>query len=129
MARGARVHDERVWWFEEVTPTVDEYLSVASVSISCRLIIFLALCSLMPKLPEEVFCSKEYSSLINHISIITRLMNDLCTYKVKFLGLPFIVIMNSNDQKKYKNALCKSILEIFVIWHFSFQFSIVQIQE
>ncbi|KAL3512624.1 hypothetical protein ACH5RR_025341 [Cinchona calisaya] len=72
---------ELEWWSDGVIPTMEEYLSVAIVTISCQLIIFSALCFLGHELPEEVLRSDEYSGLVKHISIIGRLCNDLQTYE------------------------------------------------
>lgn len=71
------------WTKDEATPSMDEYLSVGCVTIASSVCILPAIHFLGLKLPEDVTLSEEYNTLLKHVSIIPRLLNDIRTYKVK----------------------------------------------
>ena len=75
------------WWEDGVTPTIDDYLAAACETINARVCILPTICLLGIKLPDDIIDGKEYSSLLQHVTIVARLLNDLQTYKVKVLAL------------------------------------------
>ncbi|KAK4388989.1 Cis-abienol synthase, chloroplastic [Sesamum angolense] len=70
---------------DETPPSVDEYLSFAWLSISCRSCILTSIHFLGINLSEDMVMSPEFTSLCMHVSFVARLLNDLQTFKVRFL--------------------------------------------
>lgn len=70
------------WWREEKTPSVEEYLSIACVTIAVKAILFTTQYVLAPKLSEEVIKSAELGEICKCTTMVCRLLNDTQTYKV-----------------------------------------------
>ncbi|KAK4435740.1 Class I diterpene synthase TPS6, chloroplastic [Sesamum alatum] len=68
-------------WSDETPPSVDDYLSFAWLSISCRSCILTSTHFLGIKLSEDMVMSREFTSLSMHVSFVARLLNDLQTFK------------------------------------------------
>ncbi|KAL0330886.1 UNVERIFIED_CONTAM: Cis-abienol synthase, chloroplastic [Sesamum angustifolium] len=68
-------------WSDETPPSVDEYLSFAWLSISCRSCILTSIHFLGINLSEDMVTSPEFTSLCMHVSFVARLLNDLQTFK------------------------------------------------
>ncbi|KAL0312158.1 UNVERIFIED_CONTAM: Class I diterpene synthase TPS6, chloroplastic [Sesamum radiatum] len=68
-------------WSDETPPSVDEYLSFAWLSISCRSCILTSTHFLGIKLSEDMVTSPEFTNLCRHVSFVARLLNDLQTFK------------------------------------------------
>ncbi|KAL0330186.1 UNVERIFIED_CONTAM: Cis-abienol synthase, chloroplastic [Sesamum radiatum] len=66
---------------DETPPSVDEYLSFAWLSISCRSCILTSIHFLGINLSEDMVMSPEFTSLCMHVSFVARLLNDLQTFK------------------------------------------------
>ncbi|OAY25859.1 terpene synthase 6, chloroplastic isoform X2 [Manihot esculenta] len=62
-------------------PSVDDYMSSAYVSVALGPVALVPLYFLGAKLSEEAVKSKEYDDLFMHMSVISRLLNDLTTVK------------------------------------------------
>ncbi|XP_027083239.1 cis-abienol synthase, chloroplastic isoform X1 [Coffea arabica] len=73
------------WWEDGVTPTIDEYLAAACETINARVCILPTIFLLGIKLPDDIIDGKEYSSLLQHVTIVARLLNDLQTYKKELI--------------------------------------------
>ncbi|KAJ9169194.1 hypothetical protein P3X46_020654 [Hevea brasiliensis] len=69
------------WARGESVPSVDDYMSSAYVSVALGPVVLVPLYFLGCKLSEEAVKSKEYDDLFRHMSIISRLLNDLTTVK------------------------------------------------
>ncbi|XP_075107768.1 cis-abienol synthase, chloroplastic-like [Nicotiana tabacum] len=69
------------WWREEKTPSVEEYLSIACVTIAVKAILFTTQYVLGPKLSEEVIKSAELGEICKCTTMVCRLLNDTQTYK------------------------------------------------
>ncbi|XP_059315896.1 cis-abienol synthase, chloroplastic-like, partial [Lycium ferocissimum] len=69
------------WWRSQTTPSIEEYLSVASVTISVRCVVLTTQYFVGPKLSKDVLQSCEMSALCNCTMMVGRLLNDLQSYK------------------------------------------------
>jgi hypothetical protein len=60
---------------------MEEYMSVAEVSIALGAVVVPSLYLLGPKLSDDMIRDPEYKNLLKHLSIGIRLINDIGTYK------------------------------------------------
>ncbi|CAL4926066.1 unnamed protein product [Urochloa decumbens] len=72
---------EQEWTREMHVPTVEEYMSVAEVSIALGAIVAPSLYLVGPQLSEAMIRSSEYKDLLRHMRTSVRFLNDLGTYK------------------------------------------------
>lgn len=73
---------EAEWTRDKSTPTLDEYIENAHVSIAVGLIVLPTLYFVGPKLSEEIARSCEVYELFRLVSTCGRLLNDIQTVKV-----------------------------------------------
>ncbi|XP_009767772.1 cis-abienol synthase, chloroplastic-like isoform X2 [Nicotiana sylvestris] len=69
------------WWKSKTTPSIEEYLSVACVTIGVPCVVLTTQYLLGPKLSENFIECSEVSALCNRTSMVARLHNDIRTYK------------------------------------------------
>ncbi|KDP20673.1 hypothetical protein JCGZ_21144 [Jatropha curcas] len=69
------------WTRGKSIPSVDDYMSSAYVSVALGPVVLVPLYFLGCKLSEEAVKSEEYDKLFMHMSVISRLLNDLTTVK------------------------------------------------
>lgn len=81
-------------------PSVDDYMSSAYVSVALGPVALVPLYFLGAKLSEEAVKSKEYDDLFMHMSVISRLLNDLTTVKARVFH--FYLFSISQNLYKYK---------------------------
>ncbi|CAL5066375.1 unnamed protein product [Urochloa decumbens] len=72
---------EADWARTKYVPTMEEYIPVAEVSIALGPVVMPALYLLGPELTEDMIRHPEYDSMLKHMSIPVRLLNDIRTYK------------------------------------------------
>ncbi|KAK2987195.1 hypothetical protein RJ640_026475 [Escallonia rubra] len=72
---------EAEWSRDKLKPTMEEYVSAAIVSIGYEPISLITQYFLGPKLSEDVVSSAEYVTMYKHLGTITRLRNDIETFK------------------------------------------------
>ncbi|KAH6836264.1 hypothetical protein C2S53_001130 [Perilla frutescens var. hirtella] len=65
------------WSNDDTALTLDEYLSVAWVSITCRICILTSMHFLGIQFSEEMLQSEECTDLCRHVSMASRLLNDV----------------------------------------------------
>lgn len=71
-----------LWKIKSTTPSIEEYLSVACVTIGVPCFVLTSLYLLGPKLSKDVIESSEVSALCNCTAAVARLINDIHSYKV-----------------------------------------------
>ncbi|XP_059306363.1 cis-abienol synthase, chloroplastic-like isoform X1 [Lycium ferocissimum] len=69
------------WWRSQTTPSIEEYLSVSSVTIGVRCITLITQYFVAPKLSKDVLESFEMKALCNSTMMVARLLNDLRSHK------------------------------------------------
>jgi hypothetical protein len=72
---------EAEWTRKGHVPTMEEYMSVAEVSIALGAVVVPSLYLLGPKLSDDMIRDLEYKNMLTHMSIGIRLINDIGTYK------------------------------------------------
>ncbi|KAJ8538443.1 hypothetical protein K7X08_027664 [Anisodus acutangulus] len=72
---------ELEWWRSQTTPSIEEYLSVACVTIGVRCITLITQYFVAPKLSKDVLQSCEMNTLCNCTMMVARLLNDLRSHK------------------------------------------------
>ncbi|XP_075086557.1 cis-abienol synthase, chloroplastic-like isoform X3 [Nicotiana tabacum] len=70
-----------LWKIKSTTPSIEEYLSVACVTIGVPCFVLTSLYLLGPKLSKDVIESSEVSALCNCTAAVARLINDIHSYK------------------------------------------------
>lgn len=75
---------EAKWYYSGYTPSFQEYFEIAWISVSAPLaLVHDYFFVTNPITTEALNFLKEYPNIIRWTSIITRLVNDLRTYKVR----------------------------------------------
>ena len=72
---------ETEWRMSGRVPSMEEYMRVALPSIALGPILCISLYLVGPELPDDVVRGHEYSELLRHTNICSRLKNDLATYE------------------------------------------------
>ncbi|XP_042033856.1 sclareol synthase, chloroplastic-like isoform X2 [Salvia splendens] len=83
-------------WSDGSQQSFDEYMSTSWLSISGKIVILVALQFIGVKLSDEMLMSEECSDLSRHVSIIIRLINDVCSFE--------------KERRENKGNNCMSIL-------------------
>uniref|UniRef100_A0A0D9WQV2 Terpene synthase N-terminal domain-containing protein n=1 Tax=Leersia perrieri TaxID=77586 RepID=A0A0D9WQV2_9ORYZ len=78
--RGAMT--EAKWRLDKYSPTtLEEYLSASRYSFAQGPVVFTTMYLVGPELSEEAVRSKEYKDMFRHMSIASRLLNDMQSYE------------------------------------------------
>lgn len=72
---------ETEWRMSGRMPSMEEYMRVALPSIALGPILSTSIYLVGPELPDDVVRGHEYSELLQHTNICSRLQNDLATYE------------------------------------------------
>jgi len=72
---------ETEWRMSGRVPSMEEYMRVALPSIAVGPVLCSSLYLVGPELPDDVVRGHEYSELLRHTNICSRLKNDLATYE------------------------------------------------
>ncbi|KAL0312161.1 UNVERIFIED_CONTAM: Cis-abienol synthase, chloroplastic [Sesamum radiatum] len=73
--------EKDTWSENNVSKSLDEYLSFAWKTVACKLCVLTSLHFLGVKLPADMFTCAEFTSLCKNSSLVCRLLNDLKTFK------------------------------------------------
>ena len=79
LARAMRAEAE--WTMRGHLPSLEEYMEVTVPSFGLGPIALTSLYLVGPELPDDVVRGHEYSELLRHTNICSRLKNDLATYE------------------------------------------------
>ncbi|KAL1532807.1 hypothetical protein AAHA92_32773 [Salvia divinorum] len=71
-------------WSDDVQLSLNEYMSTSWLSISGRIVVLVSLPFIGVKLSDKMLMSEECTDLSRHVSIIIRLVNDVCSFEVSF---------------------------------------------
>ena len=88
-------------WSNGSQQSLDEYMSTSWLSVSGKIVVLMALLFIGVKLSDEMLMSEECTDLSRHVSIIIRLINDVCSFEVSFLFSPLKYLINKNKNKKF----------------------------
>ncbi|XP_047974126.1 sclareol synthase, chloroplastic-like isoform X2 [Salvia hispanica] len=83
-------------WSNGSQQSLDEYMSTSWLSVSGKIVVLMALLFIGVKLSDEMLMSEECTDLSRHVSIIIRLINDVCSFE--------------KERKENKGNNCMSIL-------------------
>lgn len=102
---------EARWYHNGYTPTLQEYLNNAHVSIAGRVILMHANLSTSFTSPEEILkCFERAENMISYSSLIFRLANDIATSPVRrFININrYLLLMHIGLLLSYFKRQCLS---------------------
>ncbi|RWR96468.1 diterpene geranyllinalool synthase [Cinnamomum micranthum f. kanehirae] len=72
---------EAEWGRKDYTPSIDEYIKVATVSVAAQTAVIPSLYLVGPSISEEIIHHPDYKKIVELLMISTRLLNDLQSYQ------------------------------------------------